>query len=195
MSVFTTVGVPFHQSPKFIHSHHLKKQSSKHIAALVTKLANVKVGSVAARKPASEMFKKQPLGWTKTGLPMLWSWETLRFFDESEALIHRNIYVKMLTGFRRRPLDTRWCWMRMGGKSGFRRALLFALLSSSPSLALSVILWPRLRWNDWRTLKPLLSQIYDRSLEDTGSKTVFAVQDWLIERGKYPRYGARNPTG
>lgn len=36
-----------------------KKQSSEHIAALVTKLANAKVGLVAAGKPASEMFKKK----------------------------------------------------------------------------------------------------------------------------------------
>lgn len=54
-----------------------KKQSSEHIAALVTKLANAKVGLVAAGTPASEMFKKkkkekkQRLGRTKTGLPML----------------------------------------------------------------------------------------------------------------------------
>lgn len=83
----------------------------------------------------------------------------------------------------------------MGGKSGFRRALLFALLSSSPSLALSVILWPRLPRIDRRTRKPHPSQMYDRSLEDTGSKNCIAVRDWLIERGKYPWYGARNPIG
>lgn len=69
--------------------------------------------------------------------------------------------------------------MRMG-KSRFRRALLFALLSSSSSLALSVILSPPPE-NDWQACSPRLSQRNARPLDGTVRGNASAAHDWLMQ--------------